>query len=267
MTVHRAQGQTIQYVDVDCHSFVAPGQLRVAIGRCKSKEGLRVHNFNLHKATLKHRQCVYDFYSNNTFIEPLDDLSCCRKSDMSLPTCSPYPAGPSDSIVTALDDDNDFQIQMDVSDFSQLVFPWTLEDFFHENEGQSYTSGLAVDFMQSQELEQHSRFLYHSDIEIMNKPLESSTVPKWNLAYGELNKFLISDTHIKACHQLFKTEHISSLQNKLSSKLVFWLTDKVIALKANEVVEKHTKCFSKRGTNFHLSWSSQNKIHSRSLYT
>ena len=31
LTVHRAQGQTLEYVDVDCASFFARGQLGVAI--------------------------------------------------------------------------------------------------------------------------------------------------------------------------------------------------------------------------------------------
>ena len=238
LTVHRAQGQTIEYVDIDCQSFFAPGQLGVAVGRCKSKEGLRVQNFNLHAAMLKHRQCVYDFYSSNTFIDPLDDLSCCRKSDFSCSTGSPCPAGPSESMVfDTLQDEYD--IQMDVSDLPQLAFPWTLENFFLENKGQTITSGLAIDFMQSEELERHCRFLYHQVMEVLDKPLETSAVPKWNHAYGELNTFHISDMHIQACQQLFKTKHISKLQNKLSSKLVFWLTDKVIAQKANEVVGKH----------------------------
>jgi ATP-dependent exoDNAse (exonuclease V) alpha subunit len=30
MTVHRAQGQTLQYVDIDCYSFFAAGQMGVA---------------------------------------------------------------------------------------------------------------------------------------------------------------------------------------------------------------------------------------------
>ena len=44
--------------------------------------------------------------------------------------------------------------------------------------------------------------------------------------------------HKETCQQLFKTKHISKLQNKLSSKPVVLLTDKVIVQKANEVVEK-----------------------------
>ncbi|KAK3106999.1 hypothetical protein FSP39_004649 [Pinctada imbricata] len=45
LTVHKAQGMTLQRAEIDCHSMFAPGQLGVAIGRVKSPAGLRVINF------------------------------------------------------------------------------------------------------------------------------------------------------------------------------------------------------------------------------
>ena len=62
MTVHRAQGQTIDNIEVDCSSFFAPGQLGVAVGRAVSKNGLRIFNLNMEAAMMKHPDCVYDFY-------------------------------------------------------------------------------------------------------------------------------------------------------------------------------------------------------------
>lgn len=58
MTVHRAQEQALQYLDVDCYSFFAAGQMGVAIGRVQSNAGLRVHNFNKSAATLHRPSCV-----------------------------------------------------------------------------------------------------------------------------------------------------------------------------------------------------------------
>lgn len=46
LTVHRAQGQTLHHVEVDCYSFFAPGQMGVAIGRVVTTSGLRILNFN-----------------------------------------------------------------------------------------------------------------------------------------------------------------------------------------------------------------------------
>ncbi|OWF43041.1 ATP-dependent DNA helicase PIF1 [Mizuhopecten yessoensis] len=64
LTVHRAQGQTIEKLEIDCYSFFAPGQMGVAVGRARDKTGLCIRNFNKKAANLKHPQCVYDFYDN-----------------------------------------------------------------------------------------------------------------------------------------------------------------------------------------------------------
>ena len=77
LTVHRAQGQTLEYVDVDCASFFS-GQLGVAIGRVKTEAGLRVRNLNRYAANLKHSPCVYQFYDQESSTEPMYDLSCCN---------------------------------------------------------------------------------------------------------------------------------------------------------------------------------------------
>jgi ATP-dependent exoDNAse (exonuclease V) alpha subunit len=61
--VHKAQGQTLDCVEVDCYSFFAPGQMGVAVGRSVTKDGLRVVNFNLQDAKLKHPEEIYAFYA------------------------------------------------------------------------------------------------------------------------------------------------------------------------------------------------------------
>ncbi|KDN35966.1 hypothetical protein RSAG8_11177, partial [Rhizoctonia solani AG-8 WAC10335] len=46
LTIHRAQGQTIDRLRVDLAKSFAPGQAYVAISRCKTLEGLQVVNFS-----------------------------------------------------------------------------------------------------------------------------------------------------------------------------------------------------------------------------
>jgi hypothetical protein len=43
----------------------------VAVGRVRSKAGLRVQNFNKDTATLKHHSCVYDFYNTMNVLNSL----------------------------------------------------------------------------------------------------------------------------------------------------------------------------------------------------
>lgn len=76
MTVHRAQGQTIEHLEVDCSTFIAPGQLGVAICRAVSKNGLYIRNFNKDAAFLKHPSSVCDFYEK-PFKTMEADKSCC----------------------------------------------------------------------------------------------------------------------------------------------------------------------------------------------
>jgi hypothetical protein len=56
--------------------FFARGQLGVAIGRVKTKAGLRGRNLNRYAANLKHSPCVYQFYDQESSTEPMYDLSC-----------------------------------------------------------------------------------------------------------------------------------------------------------------------------------------------
>ena len=46
MTIHKAQGVSLDFVEVDCSGIFSPGQLAVAVGRAKSTDGLTVRNFD-----------------------------------------------------------------------------------------------------------------------------------------------------------------------------------------------------------------------------
>lgn len=71
LTVHRAQGLTIDRIVIDCRNMHTPGQIGVAVGRARSKKGLRVINFN-EKLLKQHDPSVLDFYNR----APLTTCSC-----------------------------------------------------------------------------------------------------------------------------------------------------------------------------------------------
>jgi hypothetical protein len=77
MTVHRAQGQSIDFLEVDYFPYFAPGQMGVALGRTRTTDGLCVVNCKPTAARLKHPQEVYDFYGVES-TRPTDDLKCCK---------------------------------------------------------------------------------------------------------------------------------------------------------------------------------------------
>jgi hypothetical protein len=47
LTVHKCQGSSLDFVDVDCDDFFAEGQVYVALSRARSKAGMRVRNFDV----------------------------------------------------------------------------------------------------------------------------------------------------------------------------------------------------------------------------
>ncbi|MES9882103.1 MAG: hypothetical protein ABW185_14610 [Sedimenticola sp.] len=231
MTVHRAQGRTLPYVDVDCFSFFAAGQMGVAIGRAQSKSGLRVRNLNIDAARLRHPVCVYEFY-DRVYVDTVDDRSCCTsRCAPDYSTCTlPVPSTSQEG--SAVDSDVGYVIT-DV-DMPQLQCPYPVHDFFTENENSTFVTCLTENQSNSAEMQQHINYLYYQIQKIFNKQLVKA--PQWNVVFSELNNFLVSDTHIDACRKLFDVGVLSKQQNKLSTKLSFWLLDKHIEKKSEEVL-------------------------------
>ena len=81
ITVDKSQGRTIEQVIIDSTNFWRPGQLGVAVGRAKSKEGLQFLSYNEEAAMLKHPQIVQDFYSQPGYLMK-QNLQCCNKMPM-----------------------------------------------------------------------------------------------------------------------------------------------------------------------------------------
>ena len=78
MTVHKAQGMTLDCVAVDCHLINRPGQLGVAIGRATSLTRLQLTNFNAASCRVKQPDSVYEFYATSCSQPLADDRSCCK---------------------------------------------------------------------------------------------------------------------------------------------------------------------------------------------
>lgn len=80
MTTHKAQGLTLDRVEIDCRYMTNPGQIGVAVGRCRSIKGLRVLNYSKHLVK-QHKKDVYEFYSN-PLLPILPGLLCCKMSPL-----------------------------------------------------------------------------------------------------------------------------------------------------------------------------------------
>ena len=78
MTIHKAQGMTIPYLEIDCKNASNPGQIGVAIGRAESLSGLRVINYTP-TVCRKHPDIINVFYEHIQGIGNTEEnLNCCK---------------------------------------------------------------------------------------------------------------------------------------------------------------------------------------------
>ncbi|MES9884334.1 MAG: hypothetical protein ABW185_26100 [Sedimenticola sp.] len=268
LTVHRAQGQTLEYVDIDCFSFFAAGQMGVAVGRATNSQGLRIVNFNNVAANRKHPEVVYEFYKND-FSDFQPDVLCCKITSVSLSECHPVPGpsvpGPSADGAHLSDQDDDathdycYQDLFDNEheDLPMLQSPWDIVEFCTENKSASFLSDLPVAFFASQRFQNHINFLYYNLMDIVSKDLQTSQ--HWTNAYSKLNSFIVSDLHMTSILRLFQVETVNKHQNKLSSKLVFWLMDNEVNKKAKDITDKQSERIDASVVDTELSSASKGK--------
>ncbi|CAG2199280.1 PIF1 [Mytilus edulis] len=61
ITIHKSQGMTIPYLEIDCKNSNQPGQVGVAVGRAKLISGIKVTNYKS-SSIKRHPEAVYQFY-------------------------------------------------------------------------------------------------------------------------------------------------------------------------------------------------------------
>ena len=79
--MHKSQGMSLRFVEVNCKKATFPGQVGVAVGRAQTSKGLRVINYR--PALCKeHPKYVRDFYEKDNSDDVYSvDLSCCRNHE------------------------------------------------------------------------------------------------------------------------------------------------------------------------------------------
>ncbi|OWF43042.1 hypothetical protein KP79_PYT04964 [Mizuhopecten yessoensis] len=98
--------------------------------------------------------------------------------------------------------------------------------------------------------------------EIITDILKESpkTRQKWTTAFDQLNNFLVSDNHITSIKTLFSVDTITKENNKLSSKLAFWLMDKLIENEAKKVQQTQEEELHQETPPPQLSQAAKGKI-------
>lgn len=94
-------------------------------------------------------------------------------------------------------------------------------------------------FFKLDSFRKHDNFLYFKVHALINETLKYSQ--QWIQMYTKLNAFVTSDQHIFSMNTLFLTHVVNKQQNKLSTKIVFWLMDKEISKKSETIIKKQKK--------------------------
>ena len=63
-TIHKVQGLTLDYVEIDCRDMFAAGQLGVALGRAKNTKTVRIKNFDPERHIIKANFSVLNLLSD-----------------------------------------------------------------------------------------------------------------------------------------------------------------------------------------------------------
>lgn len=123
LTVQKAQGLTLDFVEVDCINMSMPGQLGVAIGRARCKDGLRVKYFSK-KLLAKHPKGVEDFIHSPSS-PVLEDCSCCKTAvHWHIPARSPL-------LISVARDRSD---DLSEEDFDDELFSLAMDSFENATE-------------------------------------------------------------------------------------------------------------------------------------
>ncbi|CAC5417224.1 PIF1 [Mytilus coruscus] len=234
ITIHKAQGLTLQRVEVDASNMFAPGQLGVAIGRATEKKGLRVIGFN-RSSVLKHEASLYQFYdaSNNNEFDNSGKLTCCKI------VFNNTEGNSVDTIENSNLDD-------ELSDFSDGEIE---EIDFLLSKDTDITEPCEPDQIQELFIDLTEISALFSDLntapidKTCGNISEKSVEPKvWTKYYTEVYQYSVSSEYAGLAKSLFQNEP-SSLDFQLCSKIFDKVTSAVLKKHADTITSQE-KCIS-----------------------
>ena len=243
MTVHKAQGKSLQNVIVDSLQFWKPGQLGVAIGRAVSTEGLQVLNYNSHAAGLKHPEVVKDFYMERSKVMK-ESLSCCTNQEYK-GTVDPMEENVRQYHLPPINVPQDHSQYL--RDLPKCLFPFEPSDFIQEiiqsigdfTEEQQDEVQLLKDYGHTECFLKflHTAFSVVNDIFRMYNVADTQKKCNWCRMCNHLQRFLSSDTFKTQICDAFNTKELHRLHNFTATNLYFELL-KLVTKEAADIRRK-----------------------------
>lgn len=210
VTIHRAQGQTLENVVVDCTDLFAPGQLGVAVGRATKLGGLQVLNYSRKVGNIPHSPQVYHFYAAEHRVSSL----CCRTKQVDVGevhteddfrSTTPGPAPVPESTDANVIYIKDILNRVKLSD-QQLT---TKQDSFN-NAVQEITNFTSVHRL----LECFKSTLPDNFFNMAGMPSKDQTT-----VYQAIHAFFMQDTFMEHLKSIFNRT-IESVENRIGTKII-----------------------------------------------
>ena len=227
MAVHRAQGQTMKHLIIDCKKMNKPGQIGVSVGRAVCKRGLSVCNYECVFAERKHPDSVYNFYKEKG-TEPSQDMTCCATA---MPTDDTQRDGVSYAQPSCTNDEfileNPHVPLGDMVDVGQHSFSMEnlLKYICPYTDTEANTEQQTKLFQHLDEIKTTFNLTIFVnwasqkvDI-LMEDTVPQSTSSKFSKSFGHIHQYLTSEDFIKHCCYLFCTPKINPTQNKIGERI------------------------------------------------
>ncbi|XP_070204769.1 uncharacterized protein [Littorina saxatilis] len=211
LTIHKAQGLTLERVEIDCEEVFQPGQIGVALGRARSIEGLRVVNFDTRKV-LPQPSTVHDYYKVGS-AEVNENLTCCRHKRFQTTYAEDTANEPREEDVPLegmdqepLDDDPDVDLDCTPLEFKAVLVDLTNKQVTPQQKSVSQAAKQLL--MTPVLVDEFLRKVYGF---MLRKILALSSAEKVDsrlitIFYSECHAFLSSRQYVVLCRSLFGCE-------------------------------------------------------------
>lgn len=230
LTIHKAQGMTLEHVVVHCKGIFQPGQLSVAIGRAVSSNGLSLLDYKKGLCLLP-KSVISKFYKEESCAF-LDDFSCCKNFE--------HVSSEIDDNIVHSDSDSDFDlnelefIEGNLINVSEDV---DLPDFvdFKRLKMLNYKSEPVTDLQikvnnicencDHQKLKQFcgSQINRINDLMADVTPEKKTTPKEWTSLLSANHKYIISENYHNEIKKLFLTTVLSQEYLQFCSNIVMEL--------------------------------------------
>ncbi|KAK3082922.1 hypothetical protein FSP39_009090 [Pinctada imbricata] len=214
ITIHKAQGLTLERIEVDASNIFSPGQLGVAVGRTTAKKHLRIKNFHP-SAVIKQQDCIVDFYRNSDCLleEEYEDSQTCCKSNIFVNMDQN----------AEIDFGENYQYpDSELSDFDENDIQ-NIDDILLEQEESGEGFKVFEEKLRAKITEIFSMVHGNSG--------NSTTSKSWTKYYSEIYKFSISNDYEKLVEEVFKRKP-SSTEYEICRKSFDAVTSSVLKEKS-----------------------------------